>query len=63
MSEELQRYLKRSQDNIYYQGDNLDGYEHYIIGSTTLNQLLQAKIINGFVNDIVFKPFSVTFFL
>jgi len=56
MSEELQRYLKKEETRRLYRGDSLDDYEHYILGSTTLNQLKQTGIIDGFIIDITFIP-------
>lgn len=56
MSEELQRYLRKKNGKNYYEGDKLNGFEHYILGSTTLKQLKQAGIINDFLNKIIFKP-------
>jgi len=52
MSEELQRYLKNGE----YEGDGLGSFRHYILGSTTIAQLKQAGIIEGYVTDISFKP-------
>lgn len=54
MSEELQRYCKKKNGNKYYEGIKIDGFEHYILGATTLKQLKQADIIDDFVNDISF---------
>lgn len=56
MSEELQRYLKTVSGRLVYHGNSLGKYEHYILGSTTLNQLKTAGVIRGFTTDIPFKP-------
>lgn len=58
MSEELQRYLKLKGDGQtkYYRGDILDGFEHFILGSTNLKQLKEAGIIEDFITEIAFSP-------
>jgi len=56
MSEELQRYQKSERGKIYYEGDKLGKFEHFLIGNTTLTQLQQGGIIKGFITDIPFKP-------
>jgi len=57
MSEELQRYLNKTADqNTYYEGESIDNFQHFILGSTTLKQLKKAGIIEDFVTEIVFSP-------
>jgi len=56
MSEELQRYARKINNKTIYRGVKLNSFEYYILGNTTLAQLKRAKIIDGFINDISFKP-------
>jgi len=56
MSEELQRYLSRNGGQTRYCGEQLDRFEHYKLGSTTLQQLKGAGIIEGFATEIRFQP-------
>jgi hypothetical protein len=49
MSEELQRYQKKRGKKIYYGGDKLGKFNHFILGNTTLTQLQRGGIIEGFI--------------
>ncbi len=56
MSEELQRYQVAVGGSITYQGERLESFERFVLGATTLLQLKQADIIEGYTNDVVFRP-------
>lgn len=56
MSEELQQYLRTKDGRAFYEGYKLDGFEHYVIGSTTLKQLKQAGIIDDFLTEVSLAP-------
>ncbi len=56
MSEELQRYCKKRNGHNHYEGNKINGFEHYILGATTLKQLKQCDIIDDFITEVPFKP-------